>query len=183
MRTPADEPATAGCVTNEISIPWRNYRLPIWAPLRADGAYYVSWLHAGVGSNHERVYPTSLIDPMSRLRERAAAFPHTIRVLFLLVLGHYAGVRRVVGTAEARKGLRDRLDVLPRPVRQVVGTAEARKGRFPHDQAVPLLLSGSCSCRHYTPIPPSPQTRSASRLAPLAHLRAVEDRLRIHRST
>jgi amidase len=84
VRAAAKEFAQLGCTVTEVSIPWHNNGLPIWAALEIEGTQQVLFNGAGLGRNVEGVYPVSLAARLAAIRDRANELPHTVKVGMLL---------------------------------------------------------------------------------------------------
>lgn len=73
-----------GAKVTQISIPWHLYAVPIWGPICLEGSYHTLYNGAGLGTNCEGIYPTSMVRVMSGLRAQGNALPHTVKVAMLL---------------------------------------------------------------------------------------------------
>lgn len=76
-----------GATVQEVSIPMHRLGLAIWGPIALGGMYYTMLKGYGFGQNATAVYPTSLVDALSKISGRENEFPDTFR--FGLLVARY----------------------------------------------------------------------------------------------
>jgi amidase len=78
---------TLGATVQEISVPLHSLGVAIWGPIALAGMSHAMFRGYGFGYNVAGVYPTSLIDALSKITGRENEFPDTFR--FALFLFHH----------------------------------------------------------------------------------------------